>query len=365
MNSIDNPNNENIVEVHEVHKVFKTSTGVLQQILRGESPVNVAVDGVSLNIRKRETLALVGESGCGKTTLGKMVCMLEEPTEGTIYLNGEDITKANDRRIQNLRSKVQMIFQDPYDSLDPRQTVSALVEEPLILQKVGDSKTRQEKVFETINAVELHPPETFLNRYPHELSGGQRQRVAIARVMVLQPKVIVADEPVSMLDVSIRSGILNMMMDIKERLGISFLFITHDLSIGSYVSDRIAVMYLGDIVETGLTDVVVDQPIHPYTRLLLAAVPRIPWGKNQETQSKRRRVQLIGDVFEKQSRKLIGCKFAPRCPLAQDVCYKEHPQLKQYDGRLVACFFSDKSKCLSKEELLSKASQMFQEQLET
>jgi peptide/nickel transport system ATP-binding protein len=349
-----------IIEIQSLRKEFKTSSGFISQLLYGETSVNVAVENISLTIKRGETLALAGESGCGKTTLGRMVCMLETPTEGKILLDGEEITQTTEKRKQNLRTKIQIIFQNPYDSLDPRQKVFSLVEQPLRLLNMGETNTWYRHVLEMINAVGLRPAETFIDRYPHELSGGQRQRVAIARAMILDPEVLVADEPVSMLDVSIRAGVLNTMMDLKDRMGTAYLFITHDLSVASYVSDRLAIMYLGTLVEIGLTKNVVNQPIHPYTRLLLAAVPRLHWRRSVGRKVKRTRVKLVGDVEEEHGKKIPGCKFAPRCPLAQKICYQDMPPLEIQNGmQHVACHFAKESFSMSENELLKKASVIY------
>jgi peptide/nickel transport system ATP-binding protein len=267
---------EAIVRAQNLKKTFRTSGSILQTI-RGKGEQIRAVDDVSLEIVKGEVLGLVGESGSGKTTLGRLLLRLEEPDSGKIYFEGSDFTAVKEQsRIREFRRRMQMIFQDPYDSINPRMRVREIVGEPLKVHGRGlTERERFERIIEILEDVRLTPARDYVDRYPHELSGGQRQRVAIARTLIMRPSFIVADEPVSMLDVSIRADLLNLMLDLKDRYNLTYLFITHDLAVAKYMCDRIAVMHLGKIVELGPTLEVVNNPRHPYTRALRAAVPRL------------------------------------------------------------------------------------------
>ena len=297
-----------------------------------------AVDGVSFQIQRGESFGLVGESGCGKTTTGKLLVRLVDPTEGKIVFDdGEDepadIASLSGRSLKSFRRKAQMIFQDPYESMNPRRTIFDTVAEPLKVQKIGGAIERVERVSEMLGMVGLTPPATFLFRYPHELSGGQRQRVAVARALVIEPIFIVADEPTSMLDVSIRTGIMRLMEDLAARLGISYLYITHDLAVARYMCSRIAVMYLGKIVEQGETEEILHNPKHPYTQALLSAVP-IP-----DPSAARPPVKIEGGVstpIDPPPR----CRFYDRCPVADAFCRdSEHPPLEDKGGgQMVACY---------------------------
>ncbi|MBS7626712.1 ABC transporter ATP-binding protein, partial [Candidatus Bathyarchaeota archaeon] len=267
---------EAIVRVQDLKKTFRTSGSILQTII-GKGEQIRAVDDVSLDIMKGEVLGLVGESGSGKTTLGRLLLRLEEPDSGKIYFEGADFTAVKEQsRIREFRRRMQMIFQDPYDSINPRMRVREIVGEPLRVHGRGlNERDRFERIIEILEDVKLTPAKNYVDRYPHELSGGQRQRVAIARTLIIRPSFIVADEPVSMLDVSIRADLLNLMLDLKDRYNLTYLFITHDLAVAKYICDRIAVMRLGKIVELGPTLEVVNNPRHPYTKALRAAVPRL------------------------------------------------------------------------------------------
>ena len=263
-----------LVRAVDLHKHFPLSSGWLQ---RSRSFVH-AVDGVSFDLMAGETLGLVGESGCGKTTTGRMLVRLAEPTDGQVLFDDgsgglEDIAHLQGKPLKAFRRRAQMVFQDPYESMNPRRTIFDTVAEPLKVQKMGGPLERMERVSDALGMVGLTPPSTFLFRFPHELSGGQRQRVAIARALVMNPSFVVADEPTSMLDVSIRTGIMQLMGELADRLGISYLYITHDLAVARYMCSRIAVMYLGKIVEMGETEQVLQEPAHPYTKALLSAVP--------------------------------------------------------------------------------------------
>jgi peptide/nickel transport system ATP-binding protein len=294
-----------------------------------------AVDGISFDIGQ-EIFGLVGESGSGKTTTGKLLCLLETPTIGRIVFQGADISSLRKRSLKEFRSKVQMIFQDPYDSLNPRFDVHRTVAEPLIVNRKDISKEqRDDLVAKMLDDVELEPPETFMHVFPHELSGGQRQRVAIARAMVLQPEFIIADEPVSMLDVSLRSGIMSLMLRLHKESDTPFLFITHDLAVARYMTNRMAVMYSGNIVEIGPTEAVIREPRHPYTSLLLSSVP-VP----DPTATRQRHHTAIASFEQEDITR--GCKFAPRCPLAQSICRETEPKLKLVGTEHVsACHFSE------------------------
>ncbi len=323
-----------LVRAADLSKHYPLSSGWFQ---RNRSFVH-AVDGVSFDLAAGETLGLVGESGCGKSTTGKLLVRLIEPTGGRVQFdNGagalEDVGDLKGDALRNFRRRVQMVFQDPYESMNPRRTIFDTVAEPLKIQKMGGPLERMERVSETLGLVGLTPPSTFLFRFPHELSGGQRQRVAIARALVMNPSFVVADEPTSMLDVSIRTGIMQLMEDLAGRLGISYLYITHDLAVARYMCSRIAVMYLGKIVEMGETEEVLQAPAHPYTKALLSAVP-VP-----DPLADRPPVDIKGSVsvpVDPPPR----CRFYDRCPIADDFCRdNDHPPLEDKgSGRLAACY---------------------------
>lgn len=288
-----------------------------------------AVDGVSFDIIRGETLGLVGESGCGKSTTGRAILRLYDPTDGTIVLNGQDVTSLNGEALRDLRPEMQMIFQDPQACLNPRMTVSDIIAEPLDEHRKEMSKAeKQAKVKDLLEQVGMNPD--FANRYPHEFSGGQRQRIGIARALALNPKFIVCDEPIAALDVSIQAQVVNLLEDLQNQLGLTYLFISHDLSMVRHIADRVAVMYLGKVVELAERDALFDSPQHPYTKALLSAVPTV-----EETQ--RERIILQGDV-PSPANPPQGCNFCTRCPVAEARCRQEEPEWREVaPGRFAAC----------------------------
>jgi oligopeptide/dipeptide ABC transporter ATP-binding protein len=294
-----------------------------------------AVDGVSLQVRRGETLGVVGESGCGKSTLGRLLVRLHEPTDGRVVFDGTDITKHSRSELRPFRREMQMIFQDPYASLNPRKRVEAIIGDPIRINSDSSSPDVRRRVQDLLEVVGLSAD--YANRYPHEFSGGQRQRIGVARALALNPQLIVADEPVSALDVSIQAQVVNLLDDLQDEFRLTYVFIAHDLGVVRHVSDRVAVMYLGVIVEIGSADELYERPIHPYTEALLSAIPVIEVGEEDETAERRERIVLEGEVpspIDPPS----GCRFHPRCRYATEICRTEQPPLASFGGaRLAAC----------------------------
>ncbi|TML94300.1 MAG: ABC transporter ATP-binding protein [Actinobacteria bacterium] len=314
--------NRQLLEVEDLVVQYAVARGLIGAVRRTPRQSVHAVDGVTLSVRAGELLALVGESGCGKTTTAQAVLRLVDAVSGTIRFEGREITRLGARSLRPLRRRMQIVYQDPYESLDPRLRVQATVEEPLLIHGLGGSKAeRTERVRAALARVELSPPELFLDRFPHELSGGQRQRVAIAAGLVLEPRLLVADEPVSMLDVSVRAGVLHLLNGLRES-GLGILMITHDLSTAARFADRIAVMYLGRIVEEGAAREIVRNPQHPYTKALLSVVPR-------RDPRDRMRPQILSGETPDAVRIPSGCRFHPRCPVAIEECRDHDPLLRR------------------------------------
>jgi oligopeptide/dipeptide ABC transporter ATP-binding protein len=314
-------NGKVLLEVEDLVVRYPIPRGILGTLQRRPKLRVHAVEGVSFALRGGEMLALVGESGCGKTTTAQTVLRLQDPDAGVIRFRGEDISRLPPRRLRELRQRLQIIYQDPYESLDPRFRVHATVEEPLIIHRVGSKAERHAEVLRALEQAGLDPPDLFVDRYPHELSGGQRQRVAIAASLVLHPDVLVADEPVSMLDVSVRAGVLAILSELR-RSGLAILMITHDLSTAAHFADRIAVMYLGRIVEEGPAHDLIHNPQHPYTRALLSVVPK-------RDPRERTTPQILRGETPNAVRIPPGCRFNPRCPMAIPECKEIDPELRR------------------------------------
>jgi len=321
---------EILVEVKNLKKYFPITKGIIFQKHVGDIK---AVDGISFFIRRGETLGLVGESGCGKTTTGRTILQLYRPTAGEVFFEGQNLCEMKGEKLRRMRKKMQMIFQDPYASLNPRMTVGNIIGEPLEVHNIATGKEKMERVQELLRIVGLNP--YFINRYPHEFSGGQRQRIGIARALALNPSFIICDEPISSLDVSIQAQIMNLLEDLQEKFGLTYLFIAHDLAVVRHVSDRVAVMYLGKLVELTDRDTLYREPLHPYTKALLSAVP-IP-DPFVEEKRERERVILVGDV-PSPANPPSGCRFHTRCPLVMDICKEEEPEFRDLGGEhWVAC----------------------------
>lgn len=320
---------EKILEVKDVKKYFPLGKGKLKK----DAPCVKAVDGISLDLYEGETLGLVGESGCGKSTLGRTIIRLYDPTEGEVIFKGQDVSKLSKKEMRKLREEMQFIFQDPYSSLNPRMNVFNILAEPLLAHgKFKRGPELEAYVKDLMEKCGL--PSYYCYRFPHQFSGGQRQRIGIARSLALQPSFIICDEPVSALDVSIQSQILNLMMDMQQENNISYIFISHDLSVVKHISDRVGVMYLGNMVELGDKDEIYNNPSHPYTRALMAAIP-------QPDPDKRSEMKLIEGEIPSNVNTPSGCKFHPRCPFAKDICKEQVPEVKEIEPRhFVQCHFA-------------------------
>jgi dipeptide transport system ATP-binding protein len=303
---------------------YKVSRGIF-----AEAATLKALDGASFEVERGKTLAIVGESGCGKSTLARLLTMIETPTEGTLQISGLNTSNASASQLADIRSKVQIVFQNPYGSLNPRQKIGAALEEPLLVNTSQSQPQREEKVRAMMAAVGLKPE--HYGRYPHMFSGGQRQRIAIARALMLEPEVLILDEPVSALDVSIQAQVLNLLTDIQDKFQLAFIFISHDLSVVRHIADDVMVMYLGKVVEHGTKDAIFTNPLHPYTRALLAATPVADPSRKKE------RIVLKGELPSPLNPP-AGCAFNPRCPIASDLCRQKTPVLEAKNCRKVACF---------------------------
>ena len=322
-----NENNKALLKVDELVKHFPITRGIFR---REVGSVN-AVDGISFEIQERETLGLVGESGCGKSTAGRVILQLIPATAGNVFFKGRDLTSLDKEELRKQRQQMQMIFQDPQDSLNPRMTVGSIISEPLMEHKKLQAEERSQRVEQLLVSVGMNPK--FTNRYSHEFSGGQRQRIGIARALALSPEFIICDEPIAALDVSIQAQVINLLEDLQEEFGLTYLFISHDLSMIRHIADRVAVMYLGRIVELASSQALYSTPLHPYTQALLSAIP----SHNPQLERKRKRTILVGDV-PSPADPPSGCNFSTRCPRAEDRCFKDHPEWREISlGHQVAC----------------------------
>ncbi|NLH80411.1 MAG: dipeptide ABC transporter ATP-binding protein [Phyllobacteriaceae bacterium] len=316
-----------VLEGHDLIKTYEVSRGIF-----GKPGIVRAVSGISLSLAPRKTLAVVGESGSGKSTLGRMLALIEPPTDGRLAIAGEDVTGVYGHRLKTLRRSVQMVFQNPYGSLNPRRTIRATLEEPLVVNTDLAADERHARALDMLARVGLRPEHA--ERYPHMFSGGQRQRIAIARALMLNPRIIVLDEPVSALDVSVRAQVLNLLADLQQEFGLAFVFVSHDLSVVRHIADDVMVMYLGGVVEQAPKEAIFADPRHPYTRALLSATPVADPGRPRD------RIVLTGELPSPFAPP-PGCSFNPRCPMAIDRCRAEKPLLHGEDGRLTACHLAD------------------------
>ncbi len=325
--------NGSLLRVENLVKHFPITRGIIIQRQIGAVR---AVDDISFDIKKGETLGLVGESGCGKSTTGRTILQLYRPTSGHVYFEGTDLVQLRGEELRKMRRRMQMIFQDPYASLNPRMTVGEIIGEPLVVHNIAKGREVEKRVEHLLELVGLNP--SFSNRYPHEFSGGQRQRIGVARALALNPELIVCDEPISALDVSIQAQIINLLEDLQSQFHLTYLFISHDLSVVRHISDRVAVMYLGVIVELASRDELYGYPLHPYTQALLSAVP-IP---DPLIEERRRRMILQGDVPSPVNPP-SGCRFRTRCPIAEAICAEQKPGFRELRaGHFVACHFAEK-----------------------
>ncbi len=328
---------EEILRVENLKKYFPLEKSFVEKILSRQRRYVRAVDGISFSIRRGEIFTLAGETGSGKTTVGRLILRLIDPTDGKIFFDDKDITNLKGEALRELRRKMQPIFQDPYSSLNPRMKVGEAIKHPVEIHGIAGGEEARSLVLEILEKVGLTPPEKFYELYPKDLSGGQRQRVAIARAMIIKPEFIVADEAVSMIDVSLKAAILELMLSFRKELDLTYLFITHELAVAKYISDRIGVMYLGKIVEIAPTSKIFENPIHPYTKALIAAIP-VP------NPRRKKKFILKGEVPVAPIDIPSGCRFHPRCPLATDKCRRNEPELEEIENNhYIACWLSEEN----------------------